>query len=160
VKRVQVFIGCDSHYAEGGELISSDETIYIAAGPDPDHLKVREVDLCAACALELRGRLQPFLDASHDPGEMDTPAGSTEHKTPRRMRPTAESMAYNDGMREWADRTGYTQPEGKPGYRQLGGRGGYYHSVALKRAYAEMLTGREDLLRSLNGNLGDAEVIS
>lgn len=142
MKRVQVFIGCDRTWADSRTLVPADETVYLAFGPDPDHLHVRELDLAAPWAKGLREYLQPFLDAGHAPGEMDVPGGTDNARgtgTRKKAGHTGsqENVSYHRQMRAWADAAGYAV-RGKPGYQKLA-KGGYYYSPALKRDYAAYL---------------------
>lgn len=130
MQEMQITSSCDMTFAGTGERVPSEETVFLALGPDPEHLKPVQLDLSAEWAKGLREFLQPFLDAGHAPGQVLTPGAHL----PGRARPNDPgARAYWSAMRAWADETGFPA-----GYRQLD-KGGYYYSRKLKDAYARYL---------------------
>src|SRR5712675_2355950 len=99
VKYVQIIAACDMTKAATGEIAQAAETVYIAFGGDPKNLKVRELDLAEDWGKELREFLEPYLNASHEPGDLVTPGGdahSGERKNP------GETRKFNEARRAWA----------------------------------------------------------
>lgn len=132
MKYVQVIAGCDMTRAATGDVVPAQETVYLAFGTDPARMEIRELDLTGDWAARLREHVRPFLDASHEIGEVGVPGAASGHHD------GSSAITYYRGLRAWADETSYADPDGKPGYHKLA-KGGYYHSVRLRRAYAEHL---------------------
>lgn len=141
MKYVQIVAACDMTKAETGEVTPAAETIYLAFGSDPRNLKVRELDLAEEFSKELREFLLPYLNASHEPGELITPGhGSGEHpgdENPGNVR------EFNAARVAWAQANGYNVTKMV--------RGGWYPPVKTKQAYTHHLAGRDDLLTEANG---------
>jgi hypothetical protein len=135
MQELQITSSCDMTFAQTRERVPSEETVFIAIGPDAEHLKPVQLDLTSEWAKELRGFLAPFIDAGHEPGQVLTP-GMQVPARDRANDPGARS--YFAAMRAWCDETGF-----RAGYRQLD-KGGYYYSRRLKDAYAEHLAGLAD----------------
>jgi hypothetical protein len=120
--------------------VQAAETVYIAFGADPKNLKVRELDLAEEWSKELREFLLPYLNASHDPGDLITPGGDDHPGDEGSPRNTRE---FNKARRIWAQANGYSITRMA--------RGGYYAPVKTKQAYAHHLAGRDDQLTEANG---------
>jgi len=135
VKFIQIICSCDMTRAtEPDRHVPAEETLYLAIGPDPDKLDIRELDLTRDWAKALREAMAPFLDASHEPGEMgtpDTPAASRASKN-------REVQEFNKARIEWAKAMGYNLTALV--------KGGYYPPAKTKRAYAHHLAGEDHLL--------------
>lgn len=136
MKYVQIIAACDMTKAQSGEVVQAAETVYLAFGGDPENLKVRELDLSKEFSEELHEFLLPFLDASHEPGDLITP-GADDAADPRNVR------EFNRSRVAWAQEHGYNATKMV--------RGGYYVPVKTKKAYAHHLAGRDDLLTGANG---------
>lgn len=135
MKYVQIIAACDMTKADTGEIVPAAETVYLAFGSDPKDLKVRELDLNEDWSKELHEFLLPYLNASHEPGDLVTPVsdgGDTENK-----------REYKKNMVAWAQKNGYNLT------RLV--RGGYYAPVKTRQAYAHHLAGRDDLLTEEHG---------
>ena len=135
MKYVQIISACDMTKADTGEVVPAEETVYIAFGSDPDSLQVRELDLSGKWSEELRTFLQPFLSASHEPGDLVTPVSDP--------RDSVDKRAHKANLVRWAQATGYNMT------RMV--RGGWYVPVRTRTAYAHHLAGRDDLLTEENG---------
>jgi hypothetical protein len=135
MKKVQLFIGDDLHHAEDGQLIPADRTLFFAFGPDRDKLEVHEIDLTDLHAEEFLAFLARYREASHEVGAIATP----EPLGPGH--PAKDGLGYLRAMREWADRTpGFENPVG---YHKMN-KGGFYHSVRLRREYEKYLAGMSE----------------
>ena len=141
--RVQLVLIDDAVYARTGQVAEAAETFYLAFGTDPDKLEVREINLTAENAGLCTAEVGAWYGFGHEPGAIDAPGGL--HRNDGRYRHeggvsgSQETAPYNQRMRAWADRTGFTRKNGKPGYTALA-KGGYYHSSQLRAAYAGYLT--------------------
>lgn len=130
MQELRITSSCDMTFASTGERVPSAETVFLAIGPDPQHLKPVQLDLAKEWSRELHEFLLPFLDAAHEPGEVLTPGA----RLPRRERANDPgARQYLRGMRDWCDET-----EFKPPYHVLE-KGGFYYPVRLKDAYAAHL---------------------
>jgi hypothetical protein len=141
VKYVRIISACDMTKAETGSVVDAAETVYIAFGSDPGSLKVRELDLSEEWSKELHAFLQPFLSASHEPGDLVTPVND--------VRDTADKRAHKANLVRWAQANGYSIT------RMV--RGGYYVPVRTKQAYAHHLAGNDHLLTEENGLQPDCD---
>ena len=139
MKYVQIIAACDMTKAVSGEISPAAETVYLALGTDPKKLEVRELDLSQDWAKELHDRVQPFIDASHEPGELITPGGESH---PSDNGP-ADTRGFNKARVTWAQAHGYNVTKMV--------RGGYYPPVKTRKAYALHLVGHDDQLTEANG---------
>lgn len=139
MKYVQIIAACDMTKAQTGDITQAAETVYIAFGSDPKNLKVRELDLSQEWSKELHEFLLPYLNASHEPGELITPGGE-DH--PGDGEP-ADKRGFNKAQLAWAKEHGYSTTPLV--------RGGTYFPVKTKKAYALHLAGRDDQLTGANG---------
>jgi len=139
MKYVQIIAACDMTREQDGKVVEAAETVYLAFGSDPKNLKVRELDLAENWGKELREFLLPYLDASHDPGDLVTPGGS-DHPADDGPAGTRE---FNKARVEWAHAHGYKVTKMV--------RGGHYVPVRTKQAYAHHLAGNDHLLTGANG---------
>lgn len=136
MKYVQIIAACDMTRADTGEIVPAAETVYIAFGGDPKNLKVRELDLSEKFSEELHEFLLPYLNASHDPGDLVTPGGDGTADP-------GDVREFNKARVAWAQREGYNVTKMV--------RGGWYPPVKTKKAYAHHVAGRDDLLTEANG---------
>lgn len=136
MKYVQIIAACDMTKADTGEIVPAAETVYLAFGSDPNDLKVRELDLAGKWSEELHEFLLPYLDASHEPGDLVTPATDGGGDT-------TDKRQYKRNNVAWAQRNGYNLTKLV--------RGGWYVPVKTKQAYAHHLSGRDDLLTEEHG---------
>lgn len=139
MKYVRIIAACDMTKAQTGQVVEAAETVYIAFGSDPKNLQVRELDLDEEWSKELHEFLLPFLNASHEPGELVTPVsgngdggGNTDNK-----------REYKKNLVAWAKAKGYNLTTLV--------RGGHYAPVKTRKAYALHLAGRDDELIEANG---------
>ena len=150
MKYVQIIAACDMTKAVSGEITPAAETVYLAFGSDPKNLKVRELDLNEDWAKELHEFLLPYLNASHEPGELITPGGGDG--TGGTADATREKREYKKALVAWAQETGYNVTPLK--------RGGWYPPVKTKQAYAHHVSGRDDLLTEANGLQPDYDPVT
>jgi hypothetical protein len=139
VKYVQIIAACDMTKAQTGEVTPAAETVYLAFGGDPKKLDVRELDLSEEFSKDLHEFLLPYLNASHEPGDLITPGGN-DHPADENPGNVRE---FNKARVAWAQANGY--------YVTKMVRGGYYPPVKTKQAYALHLAGRDDQLTEANG---------
>lgn len=150
MKYVQIIAACDMTRAQTGAIEPAAETVYLALGSDPANLQVRELDLTGAWAKELREFLLPFLDVSHEPGELVTPvsdSGGTAGDTPLQA-----ARKYNKAMTAWAQSHGYKVT--------IGIRGKNYFPRKTKKAYALHLSGQDGELTEANGLQPDYDPVT
>lgn len=99
--------------SKGKEHVDADETIVIAIGKDPHHLKIREVDLTTMHADEVRAFLEPYIKAGHMPGSQPGPGDQSTlvPEVPRRLggerREIAGTRVFYRNVRLFADQHGY-----------------------------------------------------
>jgi hypothetical protein len=148
VKYVQIIAACDMTRAQTGEIEQAAETVYLAFGADPKNLKVRELDLSEEWSKELHASLLPYLNASHEPGDLVTPGSDDTGDADA----TREKKAYKKAMVAWAQANGYNVT------RLV--RGGWYPPVKTKQAYAHHVSGRDDLLTEANGLQPDYDPVT
>jgi hypothetical protein len=139
VKYAQIIAVCDMTRAQTGEVTPAAETVYIAFGGDPRNLKIRELDLSEEWSKDLHEFLLPYLNASHEPGDLITP-GTGGHPADDKPAGTRE---FNRARVDWAQAAGYKIT------KMI--RGGYYVPVKTRKAYAHHLAGRDDQLTEANG---------
>lgn len=140
MKYVQIIAACDMTKAGTGEIEPAAETVYIAFGSDPKNLKVRELDLSGDFSKELREFLLPYLNASHEPGDLITPGGG-DH--PADVKNPGDTRKFNEARVAWAQANGYNMTKLV--------RGGWYSPAKTKKAYAHHLAGDDHLLTEANG---------
>lgn len=129
MKEMRFLASDDRIFAETGERVDADVTLYIAIGTDPDKLRICELDLTADNAALLRKELGPWTDVAHEPGHIRTePVYSTRS---RGQNPATHD--YYRRMRAWADETGRGSQ-----YHPLE-KGGWYYSPVLRREFAAHL---------------------
>lgn len=140
MKYVQILAACDMTKAETGQTEPAAETVCIALGPDPGHLRVRELDLSEEWAKELREFLAPYLAAGHEPGELVTPGqgSSAGSLSESRKQAAREQHDFRQSQAAWAKANGYKITKRKAG--------GWYFPVKTQEAYRQHLAGRDDLL--------------
>ena len=140
MKYVQIIAACDMTKASTGEIEPAAETVYLALGSDPKNLQVRELDLTEDWSKELHEFLLPFINASHEPGELVTPGGDAH---PGERKNPGETRKFNEARLAWAQVNGYNMTKLV--------RGGWYAPSKTKRAYAHHLAGDDHLLTGANG---------
>lgn len=132
MRELQVLLSDDLIYAKNGERIPADETVTIALDGT-----VRELDLTAGHAKELRDLLAPYLRAGRAPDEPTMGSTGSRHKqaAPKGL---IQSRSLLRQVRDFADRNGMRSPDGKrPVYRTE--TGGYYYSRELMQAWEQHL---------------------
>jgi hypothetical protein len=73
MQELSIISVCDMTYAETGERVPPEQTVYLAFGDDPRRLEPLQLDLTGDWARKLREAIGPFLGAGHVPGEVVTP---------------------------------------------------------------------------------------
>lgn len=125
-RRMQLIIGDDLDWHESKAHIDADETLVVAIGPDVRHLKIRELDLTAGHAGELRAALKRYLDAGHDPDEelpSPPPRGVLPDRPGQgRRREVPGTRLFLTRLREFAEASGDPVPaatgkSGKTNYK-------------------------------------------
>jgi hypothetical protein len=115
-----------AYASQGKEHVDADETLVIAVGPDAAHLKIRELDLTAENAGELRAVLEPYLRAGHDPDQAPemppVPGVLPEHPGQGRRREIPGTRKVLQELRDFAAASGDPVPasagkSGKVNYR-------------------------------------------
>jgi hypothetical protein len=140
MKYVQIIAACDMTKAQDGEIAPAAETVYLAFGGDPKNLKVRELDLSDEFSKALHEFLEPYLNASHEPGDLVTPGGDAH---PGERKNPGDTRKFNEARLAWAQANGYNMTKLV--------RGGWYPPVKTKQAYAHHLAGNDHLLTEANG---------
>ena len=125
-RRMQLIGADDLDWHESKAHTDADETLVVAIGPDVRHLKIRELDLTAGHAGELRAALKRYLDAGHDPDEelpSPPPRGVPADRPGQgRRREVPGTRLFLARLREFAEASGDPVPaatgkSGKTNYK-------------------------------------------
>lgn len=128
MRELQLILSDDLIYAQTGNRIPAAESVTVSLDG-----RVRELDLTAEHAKELRELLEPWLNAGHPPGGQPAPGTSG---TSKGFRGGAYmlSRARQKAIRDFADERGLKSEDGKrPIYRTPGG--GYYYPYKLRKMF-------------------------
>lgn len=147
MKELQLVLSDDLAFSLSGERIPAEESVVISLDG-----KVRELDLTAEHAKELRELLEPYLRAGHPPGNEPSLTARDGKRVKRPTPSLIEARATQKKIRDWADARGMRSPDGKrPVYRTASG--GYYYSYQLMKEYEKWLE-EETKFRGPGSSLG------
>jgi hypothetical protein len=126
MKRMQLVLLDDKHFADTGELALADETLSFALDGTG-----YELDLAAGNAAKLRRLLEPWIAAAHPPGEEPLPPGAPP---PAGLR---AAIARGRALRRYVDDNRIRARAGRdrPAYETPGGK--FYVPAWLRQEFSE-----------------------